>query len=134
MKNVRQFENLHIAMWLLKDTCWVTDFKTGGIIMIIPTLIVAFYITWKMRMHAAELFHNLAVCCWICANSIWMIGEFFYDDTLRTPAIIFFSFGLLFIAYYYLILLPKQQRTLKAERLRNEGQIKTDKSTDSFLS
>ena len=49
-------------------------------IMIVPTIGLAFYISWISRRDKAELFHNLAVCCWISANSTWMIGEFYYED------------------------------------------------------
>ena len=135
MKNIRKYENFHIALWLLKDTCWVTDFKTGGIVMIVPTLAVAFYITWKMRIHTAELFHNLAVCSWICANSIWMVGEFFFNDGLRQPATIFFSLGLIFIGWYYFVLLPRENKRIKAIALKRQEQMrKSDSATDSFLS
>lgn len=103
IKNIRGKENMHIVMWLLKDTCWVMDWKTAGIFMILPTLGLAFYITWKMRKDKSELFHNLAVCNWIIANSIWMTGEFFYDDTLRPYATVFFASGVCSIIYYYLI-------------------------------
>jgi hypothetical protein len=48
------------------------------------------------------LLHNLAVCFWITANSVWMTGEFYYDDGTRPYAIIFFIAGLLCVAYYYL--------------------------------
>ncbi len=75
--------------------------------MIIPTIGVAIHITWLRRHIRSDLFHNLAVCLWISGNSIWMIGEFFYDDGLRTPAVILFATGLLFVLYYYLIEMPK---------------------------
>jgi hypothetical protein len=104
MKSVRKFENLHIFLWLLKDTCWVMDFQALGVFMIFPTLSVAVMITIKTRKIVTELFHNLAVCCWIFANSIWMIGEFFFDDTSRPYATIFFIVGLLIMSYYYLFL------------------------------
>ena len=51
--------------------------------MILPTLSLAIYITWKNRAERAELFHNLAVCFWISANSIWMYGEFYLDDIVN---------------------------------------------------
>ena len=107
MKSVRKFENLHIFLWLLKDTCWVMDYQMMGIFMILPTLSVAVMITWKTRKIITELFHNLAVCCWILANSVWMIGEFFYDDTSRPYATVFFIMGLLIMSYYYLFLQAK---------------------------
>ena len=102
LTKIRKFENMHIALWLLKDTCWVLTWRMAGMFMIVPTLCVAVYITWKMKEHRAELFHNLAVCLWITANSVWMFGEFFYDDGTRPYAIVFFIAGILCIAYYYL--------------------------------
>ena len=105
--SIRKFENLHIAFWLVKDTCWVLDFRILGVIMIIPTLFLAFYITYKFRKHVSELFHNLAVCLWIMANTTWMLGEFFFDDTFRPYSTVFFIGGLLIIAYYYLFIYRK---------------------------
>jgi hypothetical protein len=69
--------------------------------MIIPTLLLAIYITWKTKDIYAELMHNLSICCWIAANSVWMIGEFYYDDGLRPYALVFFFTGLISISIYY---------------------------------
>jgi len=99
---IRKYENMHIALWLLKDTCWVMDFKPAGLFMIVPTLSVAFYLTWYLRKEKAELLHNLAVCFWIMANSVWMIGEFYFEDGTRPYAIVFFAAGIICIATYYL--------------------------------
>lgn len=112
IKSIRGTENMHIVMWLLKDSCWVMDWKVAGMLMVIPTVSLAFYITWKMRDNKSELFHNMAVCCWILANSIWMTGEFFYDDTFRPYAAVFFAGGVLCVVYYYLI------HTRYAERVK----------------
>lgn len=106
---LRSFENLHIVLWLLKDTCWVLDYKIPGMVMIVPTVTVALYITWLSRASSAELAHNLAVVCWICANSIWMVGEFFYNDTLRPVATVFFVLGLVMVAVYYGIIRPNSK-------------------------
>jgi len=100
--NIRKQENLHILLWLIKDTFWVLDFKIGGMVMIMPTIIVAIAITWRWRHLRAELFHNTAVCFWISANVSWMVGEFYFNDSLRPLAVTFFCTGLLTIAYYYL--------------------------------
>lgn len=107
ISSIRKFENLHIACWLIKDTCWVMDIRSLGIIMIFPTLFLAFYITYRFRKLLSELYHNLAVCLWIMANTIWMIGEFFFDDTLRPYAIVFFIAGLFLILYYYVFVYKK---------------------------
>ena len=109
--NIRKFENIHILLWLLKDLCWVTLSETLAVIMIIPTVALAFYIAWLSRVEKSELFHNLAVCCWIMANSTWMLGELFYHGATKNVAILFFAIGLFFIFYYYLfILLPKRNK------------------------
>jgi hypothetical protein len=111
IQKIRKQENLHILLWLIKDTCWVTGFKIGGMVLILPTLIVAIAITWRWRHLRAELFHNTAVCFWLGANITWMIGEFYFDDTTRPIAIVFFAFGLFAIAYYHISnLITKSQR------------------------
>ncbi len=97
----RKFENAHIFLWLVKDMCWVTISRAVGVAMILPILMLSLYITWIYRKKTSELIHNIAVCFWICANSIWMIGEFYYNDGLRPYAIVFFALGLLVITPYY---------------------------------
>jgi hypothetical protein len=120
MQKIRKLENLHIFLWLLKDTCWVMDYHLMGVLMIFPTLILAFFITWKFRKYTAELFHNLAVCFWISANSTWMIGEFYYDDTFRPYASFFFFSGLLIVSFYYLFLFAKK---LRKSSLQTDGGV-----------
>jgi len=102
----REYENLHIALWLIKDTCWVLDFKIPGLIMIFPTIAVALHITWLNRKVLSELYHNLAVVFWISANTVWMIGEFFYNDSLRPIATVFFVMGITMVLIYHLIVRP----------------------------
>lgn len=100
-EKVRPIENFHIVLWLIKDVCWVADFKWMGMLMIVPALVVAIYITYMWWSSYAERMHNLAVCAWLCANSVWMTGEFFFNDTLRPLAVMFFGLGLVFVAWYY---------------------------------
>ncbi len=100
IKSIRKVENMHIACWLVKDTCWVLDLQLLGIIMIFPTLFIAFFITFKFRKLVSEFYHNLAVCFWIMANTTWMIGEFYFDDSLRPVATVFFIVGLLVLIIY----------------------------------
>lgn len=90
--------------------------------MIFPTIAVALHITWLHRNSAAELAHNLAVVCWICANTVWMIGEFYFDDGLRPAAIVFFAMGLLMVAYYYGIVWPRHKASMheKEELIRKD--------------
>ena len=98
---LKKVENLHIAFWLIKDTCWCLDFKPLALFMVVPTVGIALFIVWHTRLSRHDFFHNIAVTCWICANSIWMTGEFFFHDTLRPYALIFFGIGLLVVAWYY---------------------------------
>jgi hypothetical protein len=57
--------------------------------------------------------HNLAICMWICANSTWMIGEFYFDDTTRELSVLFFVVGLLSMLYYYFMELLNGRLTRK---------------------
>lgn len=98
---VRAQENLHIVLWLIKDTCWVMECKLAGVLMTVPTISLAAYIAFALRSDRTEFVHSLAVCCWIAANSIWMIGEFFYQDGTRPYAAAFFVLGLALIALHY---------------------------------
>jgi F0F1-type ATP synthase assembly protein I len=110
----RPLENLHIVFWLIKDASWAANFKLGGMAMILPTLIVAVFLTVKQWHSITERFHNLAVSLWITANSIWMIGEFFaWDEApyhLRKWALLPFSIGLLIIAFYCIFLNRKAKQ------------------------
>lgn len=113
---LREYENFHIVLWLLKDTCWMMEWKIGGIIMIVPTVAAAFHITWLGRKNIADLYHNLAISNWICGNAVWMIGEFFFDDSFRPYARGFFFIGFVFLAAYYFGVLPKEKRFLRQKR------------------
>ncbi|MFT3825059.1 MAG: hypothetical protein QM731_14140 [Chitinophagaceae bacterium] len=110
----RKVENLHIVFWLLKDICWCMLWRPLGVAMLVPTLTVAILITWQTRKLTAELYHNLAVTFWICANGYWMIVEFLgKDEHLRIFTVIPFSIGLFFIVMYYGFILPREHRKAK---------------------
>lgn len=101
MKDTRKIENLHVALWLMKDVSWCSDWKVLGLLMVLPTLLVAIKICWDTRTHSADLIHNIAVALWICANTTWMIGEFFYNDGTRGIAKLFFYAGMALLTFYY---------------------------------
>jgi hypothetical protein len=112
IKDLRKYENLHVAFWLVKDACWCMLFRPLGMVMIIPTLFVAIDITWRTRHDRTDLFHNIAITFWICANATWMTGEFYVSDRLRPIAMVFFVLGLITVAIYYLFI---------ASRLRDDN-------------
>lgn len=109
-EKIRKVENLHIIFWLLKDMSWCMLWKELGLIMIIPTISVSFYLIYFTHKNLTEFYHNIAVFCWILANSYWMISEFFGFDELyinsfiqwKTLSIIPFGTGVLILAWYYL--------------------------------
>lgn len=98
---LRKLENAHVLLWLIKDACWVMELRLPGVLMIVPTLIMAFYLSWTSRKLPDDFYHNLAICCWILANSVWMVGEFFFNDQTRPVAICFFALGFVPIAIAY---------------------------------
>jgi hypothetical protein len=101
MKDTRKIENLHVALWLLKDVSWCSDWKFLGLLMVVPTLLVSLKICWDTRHQLAEVVHNVAVSLWICANTTWMIGEFYYEDGTRHIARGFFYAGMALLVSYY---------------------------------
>ena len=102
LERFRQTENLHILLWLIKDACWVQNYRMAGLLMIVPTISVAVWLTWRTRHDKVEFIHNLAVVFWLIANCVWMIGEFFFHDSTRPYAVIFFVAGLIILAVHYL--------------------------------
>lgn len=98
---LKKFENLHILLWLIKDSCWMLEIKWLGTLMILPTLSVAFWIVYMTRK-SHDLFINLAVLFWIIANSSWMLMEFFNYEFYKSLVGIPFFLGLACVALYYL--------------------------------
>jgi hypothetical protein len=108
---IRKYENLHIVFWLLKDMSWCMGWKTLALVMIFPTLCVAFMVLLYLWNKKTERYHNLAVLSWIIANSYWMSTELFQFDKIISPlggytfeqlAIIPFASGLMLILGYHL--------------------------------
>jgi hypothetical protein len=97
---IRNYENVHIVFWLIKDTCWMLELKWLGAIVMFPTLFVAVYIVYKTR-HTAEVYINAGILCWIVANSYWMMIEFFNDNHYKNLAAIPFALGFLFVGIFY---------------------------------
>ncbi|MBX7183178.1 MAG: hypothetical protein K1X82_13795 [Bacteroidia bacterium] len=109
MDAIRKIENAHVFLWLIKDLCWCMLSRTLGMLMVLPTVFLAIYITYRYWNNPSERYHNLAVVCWISANSTWMAGEFYFDDGLRNYALVFFLIGIALVSYYYLSLLFKKK-------------------------
>ncbi len=106
----RRLENQHILFWLVKDLSWCLVWRPLGVLMILPTLGIAALIFWRTREMPAERAHNLAILCWITANSYWMLSEFLGFDVLpvlggavtgKQLALVPFGAGLLVLAVHY---------------------------------
>jgi len=105
MSPIRKLENFHILLWLLKDLSWLMNWKFFGSFMIIPTVGFAVFITIKNKKDILELLPNVAVIFWICANSIWMLSEFFIQmETLKSFAIFPFIGGIVMMLLYAFLL------------------------------
>ncbi|MEO5945349.1 MAG: hypothetical protein ABIP79_00920 [Chitinophagaceae bacterium] len=120
--NFRKMENMHVVFWLVKDISWCMIWKELGIIMIVPTISIAIWISWKNRQLKSELAHNLAIVFWIAANAYWMISEFMgFDEIIvwkeftgKHLALLPFITGAIILAYYYLVQRPREIRLNKA--------------------
>ncbi len=106
---VRRFENFHIFLWLLKDSAWLLEWKLFGVLMVIPTVLVAVQIAYiAYKRQDAEYLLQTAVVMWICANSYWMCCEFFNGLAIKNFAIIPFAVGLFLVCRYYYPLVAKR--------------------------
>lgn len=98
---LKKVENLHILLWLVKDSCWMLEIKWLGALMIVPTLSVAVWIVCMTRK-TNDIYINLAVLFWILANSSWMVLEFFNHDEGKNLAGIPFALGFVCVGLYYI--------------------------------
>ena len=78
------------------------EWKTLGIIMIVPTVSVALVIAFKTWRQTEEFWINAAICFWITANAFWMCCEFFNHAELKLYAGIPFALGILCTLWFYL--------------------------------
>lgn len=85
------------------------QFKLAGTILIIPTVSIALLIAWKTRPHKELFYPNLAVACWITANSVWMVGEFF-EVLFRMASLALFLSGIAVIGYHFVLVYKGKSR------------------------
>jgi hypothetical protein len=107
-KQLRHLENLHIPLWLIKDTCWMMQWKTVGISMVLPTLAVAVYICIITRQSPLRFWPNVAVTFWLSANSTWMLGEFF-GFNFQKVALSGFAAGMLAMTIFLVMYLKTER-------------------------
>jgi len=88
-----RLDNIHVVLWLIKDLCWVLEWKYLGLFMVFPTIGMALFIFLKSAKYSTSYFFNLAIVCWIIANSSWMIGELFFSETQMHHIYILTKYG-----------------------------------------
>jgi uncharacterized membrane protein (GlpM family) len=108
--SLRANENVQVVLWLLKDLCWLMEYRVAGLLMVAPTVAMAVHIAWRSRADQQDLFHALAVILWIMANSTWMLGDFFFGGHGHGLAQALFLTGLGILGFYHLILGPSIRR------------------------
>ena len=96
---IKLTENIHVCFWLVKDLCWMMEYKTLGFLMIIPTIMLAIWIVYKTANNI-DLWINLSVLFWIISNAIWMILEFISKEQFKNWISIPFCIGLIFCIIY----------------------------------
>lgn len=77
------------------------NYRTSGMIVAIPTLTMAVYLTLITVKNKPLFLPNLAVLCWISANVSWMIAEFYAMYLIPVSLSLFVS-GIIVIAYYFM--------------------------------
>ena len=107
-------EYAHVFLWLVKDMCWAQGWKTAGTVVVLPTIFVAFVITWIQRKQKLTLIHNIAISVWISSNSLWMLAEFYHKEEILKPiSTAGFALGLLILGAQYIgMLIPLKQKSL----------------------
>jgi hypothetical protein len=100
--NQRQLDIIHVPLWILKDTFWMMEYKTLGLLMIIPTLSVAIILCFKSYKYIQRFLLNLTVLCWISANALWMVSDF-YEWPTQWISLILFGTGLITTAYFFYV-------------------------------
>ena len=95
-----RFDNVHVLLWLIKDTCWMLEWKILGTLMILPTIGVAALIAARTAGTRA-FWINLAICFWISANAYWMVCEFVEREAYKDFAGFPFALGLLSVGIFY---------------------------------
>jgi len=120
-QTVHGLEYILLYFWVLKDLSWcaVSWLYTGTtcIAMFISWIVFLFCISIYKKMYM-EAYHAVAMCLWLSANGIWMIGSSFHDnyenygesyqENKLFQCHILGSIAVAWLGVYYFILNPTQ--------------------------
>lgn len=91
----KHYENVHILLWLGKDTAWNWDWKVMWIIFVIPTVLIGVDFIHKSLFTQRLLIDHAHYCAqfiWVMSNLVWAYGELFLPE-VRDGAISFWIFS-----------------------------------------
>jgi hypothetical protein len=89
----KHYENVHILMWLGKDTAWNWDWKVMWICFTIPTILIGLDFIHKSLFTKRLMIDHAHYCAqflWVFSNLIWAYGELFLPE-VRDGAIDFWT-------------------------------------------
>ena len=104
-------ETIHIPLWLLKDLCWLMTYRTLGVVMAIPTILVALVMVYVTYGDRDRFLPNLSIAFWILANASWMMDEFFMFG-IRSYCLYPFVAGILVFLIFLLLKLMKPKEVI----------------------
>ena len=111
LRDWHPLEYAHVLLWLIKDMCWAQGWKELGSIMVFPTILIAYWITWIQRKNQITLVHNIAISIWISSNSLWMLAEFYHaEPLLKSWSSFGFGLGLIILVVFYINLFFKRKQ------------------------
>jgi hypothetical protein len=112
-KFLSALETSHVPLWLLKDICWLMSFRLVGVIIAIPTVLVAMIMVVLTYKDRSAFLPNLSIALWIIANTNWMVAEFYEFDTKSYSLYPFIGGLLVFVVF----LIQKLRKTDKIKHI-----------------
>lgn len=98
-KLILLLETVHIPLWLFKDLCWLLSYQMLGVMVAVPTILVAILMAWVTRKDKDRFLPNVSIAFWIIANANWMFDEFYAFDTRFYSIYPFMSGILVFVVF-----------------------------------
>lgn len=112
LKSSYFLETIHIPLWLVKDICWLMEFRLTGIIIAVPTILVAFIVAYISRKDKNHFLPNVSIALWIIANANWMIAEF-YDLPTKEYSIYPFLLGVMAFVIFVMIKISDYRKSIR---------------------
>lgn len=90
-QHFRQYENLHMLFWIIKDLSWGAMNLTVWSLCLVPTILIAgdlVYISatsYNSPDYTVDLVHFVVVFVWVIGNSVWAFGDFFVEEQYADP-------------------------------------------------